>query len=76
MKAIVPIIAMMTAPVMVATAPAAELGALQGYLPTDGTMKAGVAVSPQFTPEFAKLQQELVKKLQALTPEKQQAFDV
>ncbi len=74
MKAIVPIIAMMTAPVMVATAPAAELGALQGYLPTDGTMKAGVAVSPQFTPEFAKLQQELVKKLQALTPEKQQAF--
>lgn len=74
MKAIVPIIAMMTAPVLVATAPAAELGALEGYLPTDGTMKAGVAVSPQFTPEFAKLQQELVQRLQKLSPDKQKAF--
>lgn len=66
--------ALMAAPVLLAPAYSAEAGALKDYLPTDGTMKAGVAVAPQFTPEFGRLQQELVTKLQALTPEQQKAF--
>ena len=65
---------MMAAPALFATAYGAEAGALKDYLPTDGSMKTGVAVAPQFTPEFGKLQQELVSKLQALTPEQQKAF--
>lgn len=73
MKAIVPIIALMAAPALISPAFAAA-GALEGYLPTDGTMKAGIAVAPQFTPEFGKMQQELAAKLQAATPEKQKAF--
>ena len=58
MKAIAPIIALMAAPVLMTSAHAAA-GALEGYLPTDGTMKAGVAVAPQFSPEFVKMQQDL-----------------
>lgn len=73
MKAIAPIIALMAAPVLMTSAYAAA-GALEGYLPTDGTMKAGVAIAPQFSPEFVKMQQELAAKLQAMTPDKQKAF--
>lgn len=75
MKAILPIIALMTAPALVSAAYGADnIGALKGYLPTDGTMKPGVAVTPVFTPEFTKMQQELLKKLQALPADKQKAF--
>ena len=75
MKAILPIIALMAAPVVCTQAYGAEnVGVLNGYLPTDGTMKTGVAVAPQLTPEFAKMQQELVKKLRSLPEAKQKAF--
>lgn len=75
MKAILPIITLTLAPALISTASAADnLGALKGYLPTDGTMKPGVAITPVFSPEFTKLQQEMLKKLQAQPAEKQKAF--
>lgn len=75
MKAILPILALLAAPVvMTQTCIAENAGALQGYLPTDGTLKAGYAVTPEFTPEFAQMQQALVTRLQALPAERQQAF--
>lgn len=74
MKAIVSIMALMAVPALVASATAADTAALKDYLPTDGTMKAGVAVAPQFSPEFTQMQQALVEKLQALSPEQQKAF--
>lgn len=53
---------------------AADAGAMKGFLPTDGTMKAGVAVAPQFSPEFVTMQQALVGKLQSMAPEKLKEF--
>lgn len=49
-------------------------GALDGYLPTDGTLKQGAAVRPVFTKEFAELQRTFAAKVAALPAEKQQAF--
>ncbi len=75
MKAIFPIIALLTAPVvMTQTCVAGNIGAMQGYLPTNGTMTAGYAVTPEFTQEFAQMQQALVPRLQTLPADKQQAF--
>ncbi len=75
MKAIFPILALLAAPVvMTQTCFAGNIGAMQGYLPTDGTMTAGYAVTPEFTQEFAQMQQSLVNRLQTLPADKQKAF--
>ena len=75
MKAILPIIALMAAPAMIAQAYGAEsAGVLQGLLPTDGSMQTGVAVVPQHVQELAPLHQQFVRKLQTLDKEKQKAI--
>lgn len=74
MKALYTILALMAVPALVNPAYGAENTVLQGLLPTDATMKTGAAVTPQFSPEFIKMQQELLTRLQKLTPEEQKAF--
>lgn len=76
MKAFLPLIALLASPVLLTSTCYAEEtpGALAGLLPADGSLKPGAAVRPVWTPEFAKMQQELTVKLQALSPEKQKAF--
>lgn len=76
MKAFLPIIALLASPVLLASTCYAEEtpGALAGLLPADGSLKPGAAVRPVWTPEFAKMQQELSVKLQGLSNEKQKAF--
>lgn len=75
MKALYSILALMAVPALVSQVCGAEnAGVLQGILPTNATMKTGLAVTPQFSPEFTKMQQELLTRLQALTPDEQKAF--
>lgn len=76
MKAFLPLIALLASPVLLTSTCYAEEtpGALAGLLPADGSLKPGAAVRPVWGPEFAKMQQELTVKLQALSPEKQKAF--
>lgn len=49
-------------------------GALAGYLPTDGTLKQGVAVRPVFTKEFVALQRTFAEAVAKLSPEKRKEF--
>ncbi len=75
MKAIYSILTLLAAPALICQAFGAEVkGILQGLLPTNGTMKAGVAVNPQFSPEFIELQKALLTRLQGLSSEEQLAF--
>lgn len=75
MKAILPIIALMVAPAMISQAHGAETAGLPlNLLPSNGTMKAGVAVNPQFSPEFLEMQKSLLSRLQKLSSEEQLAF--
>ncbi len=75
MKAIYSILTLLTAPALICHAIGAEAtGILQGLLPTNGTMKAGVAVNPQFSPEFLELQKALLSRLHKLSSEEQLAF--
>ena len=68
MKALYTILALMAVPALVNHAYGAENAVLQGLLPTNATMKTGTAVTPQFSPEFIKMQQELLNRLQNLSP--------
>ena len=75
MKAFSSILAMLAAPAMLSVAVCAESpGALDGYLPSNGTLKQGAAVRPVFTKEFAELQRSFVTKLAAQSEEKRKAF--
>lgn len=75
MKAFSTIFAMLAAPAMLSVAVCAESpGALEGYFPTDGTLKQGTAVRPVFTKEFAELQRSFASKVASLSEEKRKAF--
>lgn len=75
MKAFSTILAMLAAPAMLNIAVCAESpGALEGYLPSDGTLKQGAAVRPVFTKEFAELQRSFATKVATLDEEKRKAF--
>lgn len=75
MKALSTILAMLAAPAMLSVAVCAESpGALEGYFPTDGTLKQGTAVRPVFTKEFTELQRTFATKVASLNEEKRKAF--
>lgn len=76
MKAFLPIIALLAAPVALTSIGYADEtpGELTGILPADGTLKPGAAVRPVFTPEFGKMQEKLSAKLNELSEEQRKAF--
>lgn len=69
MKALPLILALASVPSLVAHA--ADAGAVEGYLPTDGSFKPGLIVRPVFNEEFT---QKLAAALQKADPEKREAY--
>ena len=69
MKALPLILALASVPSLVAHA--ADAGAVEGYLPTDGSFKPGLIVRPVFNEEFT---HKLAAALQKADPEKREAY--
>lgn len=75
MKVFSTISALLTIPALVASAvQAAELGALKGIFPTDGSMRRGVAVRPVFPNEITQHQQKIAEAVNAFSDEDKKAF--
>ena len=73
MKALSFILALVTVPSFIANA-ADKAGALEGYFPTDSTLRRGAQVRPAFPESIREPLQAFSTALQKLAPEKRQAY--
>lgn len=73
MKALSFILALASIPAFVAQA-ADKAGAMEGFLPTDGTLKRGVHVRTVFPEGFREQLQRFSEAMQKLTPEQQKEY--